>query len=73
MKSKNNISFIFSFDSIHIFHQNQFLFKILESKIIKNENGDDGSEKKEDNNENDKKLEEIKKYVQSYCKEKKYL
>ena len=71
MKSKNNISFVFSFDSIHIFHQNQFLFKILESKIIKNEKEDDGSEKKEDNNENDKKLEEIKKYVQSYCKEKK--
>ena len=32
MESKNDISIFFSFDSIHIFHKNQFLFKFLESK-----------------------------------------
>ncbi len=70
MESKNDISIFFSFDSIHIFHKNQFLFKFLESKTStgKKRNSQSTYNKQyeifSDEPENNKN--EIKKYIRTF-------
>ena len=72
MSSKNDISFFLSFDSIHIFHQNKYLLKLLESKdpYSKREFNKHSYKKSKsriiinDDSENNK--HEIQKYIQTY-------
>ena len=70
MESKNDISLFLSFESIHIFHQNKFLLKLLESKNsakIKSNNLSSYNKQYQINNdESENNKNEIKKYIRTF-------